>query len=100
MLQKVYLNTQKTMVYKMCVVVSCKYEIVSTPFLGNYKRKDQDLLTIMMVVLVFIFVVFKKIKEIVLIYIIAFLNFGKSQTTTNKTNSFFMKTTNSLRFLK
>jgi hypothetical protein len=67
---------------------------------GKLKKKDQDLLTIMMVVLVFIFVVLKKIKGLVLIYIIAFLNFEKSQTTTNKTNSFFMKTTNSLRFLK
>jgi hypothetical protein len=100
MLQKVYLNTQKTMVYKICVVVSCKYEVMSILVLGNYKKKDQVLLTTMMVVLVFIFVVFKKIKELVLIYIIAFLNFGKSQTTTDKTNSFFMKTINSLRFLK
>jgi hypothetical protein len=99
MLQKVYLHTQKNMVYKICVV-SCKYEIMSTPFLGNYKKKDQVFLTIMMVILLFIFVVSNKIKELVLIHIIAFSNFVKSQTTTNKTNSFFIKTTNSVKFLK
>ncbi len=38
MLQKVYLNTQKTMVYKICVV-SCKYEILSTPFFGQLRKK-------------------------------------------------------------
>jgi hypothetical protein len=99
MLQKVYLNTQETMVYKICVVFLASMKSCLHHFWEIIKKRPRSFDNYDGGLNVHIWDSQKNQRTCSNIYN-CILKFWENQTTTNKTNSFFMKTTNSLRFLK